>query len=408
MSNRFAPDASWSFCRWRDPRRMAAGLVRAAAAAVALVLAVLVGAGGPSRAWAHKNGIISGGSCNGCHTGGKIPTVTLSASPMNPAVGQPVIVTISVSQTNGPAAGFFLSTEFGSVGTFKAIEAGTAVNPVGVTHTMPRTGSAGVTTFNVQWSSSTATGVRFSVYALSANGDGTSSGDAGGEAVLNLACGCPGTTYTLDQDMDGYGTTDPAYPTRLDCSKPTMYAAVAGDCDDFDATVHPGAAELCDGKDDNCDGTVDEGTGLALCGVATASCARGVCRAGMPGGASGAGSTGSGGAADAGADAEADADAGAGDQRGEVAGTGGNSGFGGNSTRAEPADAGLPQGPSGAPGAGCSLARVPARSSSDPEQRGPALPLALVAAASSLALRRRRVRPVTTRPRPRRGRSRLC
>jgi len=339
-----------------------------------VVLGVVLGlAGGHGRvASAHKNGIISGGSCNGCHTGGKIPTVTLSASPMNPAVGEAVTLTISVTQTNGPVAGFFLTTEFGHVGTFKAIEAGTAVNPVGVTHTLPRNGSGGVTTFNVEWSSSAATGVRFSVYALSANGDGSSSGDAGGEAVLNLACGCAGATYTLDQDEDGYGTTDPAYPTRLDCSKPTMYAAAGGDCDDFDPAVHPGASERCDGKDDNCDGQIDEGSGLALCGVATATCLRGVCSAGGPGGASGTGgSSGIGPAAGPGSGGGGGSVLGAGS--GGRGGPGGSGvadlpGSGGDQSR--DADAGVHDGGGGTvapptevdPSRGCSIAPVGASS----------------------------------------------
>ncbi|MCB9760433.1 MAG: putative metal-binding motif-containing protein [Alphaproteobacteria bacterium] len=35
--------------------------------------------------------------------------------------------------------------------------------------------------------------------------------------------------------------------------------AAEGDCDDEDAAINPGAAEVCDGVDNNCDGQVDEG-----------------------------------------------------------------------------------------------------------------------------------------------------
>ena len=37
------------------------------------------------------------------------------------------------------------------------------------------------------------------------------------------------------------------------------YTENQGDCKDDDSTVNPGAAEICNGKDDNCDGNVDEG-----------------------------------------------------------------------------------------------------------------------------------------------------
>ncbi|HLD22234.1 MAG TPA: putative metal-binding motif-containing protein, partial [Patescibacteria group bacterium] len=39
-------------------------------------------------------------------------------------------------------------------------------------------------------------------------------------------------------------------------------AVEIGDCDDTDDTVYPGAPELCDGKDNDCDGVADEGVGF--------------------------------------------------------------------------------------------------------------------------------------------------
>jgi hypothetical protein len=104
--------------------------------------------------------------------------------------------------------------------------------------------------------------------------------------------GCP--SVTCDADGDGFpamiaGCTDPDGKYDCDDTNPTIYPGApvscgsgpaedctsqkmpcdadadgdgwnAGpDCDDTDPNVHPWAIELCDGKDNDCDGIVDEG-----------------------------------------------------------------------------------------------------------------------------------------------------
>ena len=44
------------------------------------------------------------------------------------------------------------------------------------------------------------------------------------------------------------------------CSATQGYANNSDDCDDDDVNIYPGASEQANNVDDNCDGTVDEGT----------------------------------------------------------------------------------------------------------------------------------------------------
>lgn len=68
--------------------------------------------------------------------------------------------------------------------------------------------------------------------------------------------GTPGCTdYFLDTDGDTYGVGT----SQCLCSPLGAFTASgAGDCDDTDPSAKPGNPEICNGKDDNCNGDTDE------------------------------------------------------------------------------------------------------------------------------------------------------
>lgn len=65
--------------------------------------------------------------------------------------------------------------------------------------------------------------------------------------------------FFMDQDDDGFG--DPSSPLEA-CQQPTGAIGNALDCDDADPSIYPSAPEICDGKDNDCDLTIDEDTSL--------------------------------------------------------------------------------------------------------------------------------------------------
>jgi hypothetical protein len=64
-------------------------------------------------------------------------------------------------------------------------------------------------------------------------------------------------TWYADSDGDGYGD---ASSTTAGCAAPSGYVADDTDCDDTDGGINPGATEVCNGVDDDCDGIADTGT----------------------------------------------------------------------------------------------------------------------------------------------------
>lgn len=61
-----------------------------------------------------------------------------------------------------------------------------------------------------------------------------------------------------DADEDGFGDV----AVGLACTRIPGAVRDAGDCNDADASVHPGVDETCDGVDQDCDGVIDEEPGV--------------------------------------------------------------------------------------------------------------------------------------------------
>ena len=74
-----------------------------------------------------------------------------------------------------------------------------------------------------------------------------------GDGDASDSSDCVLETFHVDADRDGYGGAD----TIRACAPEPGVVDDASDCDDSDSTIRPGAPELCNGRDDDCDGTGD-------------------------------------------------------------------------------------------------------------------------------------------------------
>ena len=62
-------------------------------------------------------------------------------------------------------------------------------------------------------------------------------------------------TWYLDGDSDGFGDAAITVPA---CNQPSGYVGDDSDCDDSAGGVYPGASEICNTIDDDCDGAIDD------------------------------------------------------------------------------------------------------------------------------------------------------
>jgi hypothetical protein len=231
---------------------LAKGVARSLLGASLSALGVLAFAG---HAQARAGGIAASG-CSGCHKGGPQGSLSLTANPPTLTPGGRVELTLSLMGGYADGGAYVTTAAVGDLQTI-ANQGLTKVSS-GLVHNQPKPGSGGMVQFHFAWvAPPTAGAVRFSVYALGGNGDGRSSGDAPMEGTFDFVYGCTGKTFYLDGDGDGVGRSDFA---MLGCTDapPQGFVASTGDCDDYRKTVYPGAKELCNMIDDNCDMQIDE------------------------------------------------------------------------------------------------------------------------------------------------------
>lgn len=76
-------------------------------------------------------------------------------------------------------------------------------------------------------------------------------GDSGFSNTVCVEVRC-NKTFLYDLDGDGWGSIE-----VIACKMPEGTTTISGDCDDTNPSVNPGADEVCDGIDNDCDGSVD-------------------------------------------------------------------------------------------------------------------------------------------------------
>jgi hypothetical protein len=81
--------------------------------------------------------------------------------------------------------------------------------------------------------------------------------------------GCPGAvnSYYVDADGDGYGNPNLQITGTSPFYCPSGSASNASDCDDTRNDIHPGATDICDGIDNDCNGTVDDNQPVGPSGI---------------------------------------------------------------------------------------------------------------------------------------------
>jgi alpha-tubulin suppressor-like RCC1 family protein len=178
---------------------------------------------------------------------------SITTDPADPGSGQNVTVTVTVKNQGTFASGQFI------IDLYKDLPTGVTPNPPGDSEDFWCT----VASLSADATDSTCTkSITYSnagtykmwAYVDSANNvsESNESNNVYGPQAITV---CNLNTYYYDADVDGYG--DPN-SSKQACYQPLGYVTNSLDCDDADPTINPYAVEMCDNKDNDCDSQTDE------------------------------------------------------------------------------------------------------------------------------------------------------
>ncbi|MBI5099211.1 MAG: hypothetical protein HZB30_08215 [Nitrospirae bacterium] len=189
---------------------------------------------------------------------------SISTNPVNPGAGQNVTVTVTVKNQGTLAAGQFI------IDFYKDLPTGATPNPPGDSEDFWCTVaslSAGATDSSCIKSVTYSNAGTYNMWAYVDSAKNVSESykinNVYGPQAITV---CDLNTYYYDADLDGYGDPNSA---KQACYQPVGYITNSLDCDDTDSTINPYAVEICDNKDNDCNGQTDDGIASipSTCGV---------------------------------------------------------------------------------------------------------------------------------------------
>jgi hypothetical protein len=197
--------------------------------------------------------------CHNCHEGQDKPLVSASLSSARVEPGQSLTITVTAKHARAKVGGVLVDSK--GVGTLELVDAvGTHLfegNVTQATHAMPQTYANGQVEFTFRWLAPATVGTaELEIWSNAGNDNSMPADDSAGEVIAAVAIGCDGAWYHVDSDKDGAGAE---LGRVFSCEPMPERILQGGDCNDQEPLVHPGVAETCNSRDDDCDGEVDDG-----------------------------------------------------------------------------------------------------------------------------------------------------